>query len=1184
MKKNWVMLIGGLFAFVCVLNLYKISNAKQTSKSFLVPEYNWESSDVVLKKNVDEQDGLVDEIEDNDIRYSIDLEEKTACVYEYWPEDENGSLKESGDDRMIRIPDKLCINNREYVVNEIDMGDAESSLRQRARIVFAIGKYINKINLDDFFFQTAVVVHPENQFFASDNGSLYSKDYSVLYRFDGAEYGTDGVFSVPDSVETLRGAAFLQACVKEVVLNQKIKSIPKCCFFRSDILRINTKNVSSIESSAFQHSCRLKFAYLPNVKQMGDFCFADCRRMDKVVLSTQEICDFSNASIFEDCWQLRTLLLPENLEAIGTCFLKNCVALRILYLPSTVKKVEADSFCVGGNLRIYTMGEMSFLYNDDNVVFCRETAHVMKSVVIYSCEDWNLKGEYCEACGYGVNFELGTGRGNGEIMKQPVDICPKECEVSDALRDDNGLKYSIDEGEETARVVSADYNRPYKRGFYMIPENIVKDGKKYRVVAIGNSVFTNLENMDVPCYIVLPDTVITLSSGWVSGSRISCIRFGKNVRNIGEFKSYGVDPKPIDTIYVPEDNPYFTMQDGVLLDKNMSTIYYCTAAVNREGYTVPKSVRKIREYAFDMSEVKSITLYNQSKMEIPSSTFKRCSAEVIDLADDTVEFQERTGLSDWMWYSNYDKVVQLDSEYADENGMQYNLNGLTQTAKCYLIPYALWENKTGIRIPDYVIYNGKSYLVTEVAPQCDYASKSSEAKEQQIFHIFIGQYVNQVSFSSFREKAAIHIHEDNTNYVSEDGSLFNIQKDQLIRFYDGNYTLNDVYQIPSSVYFIDFYAFYQSNIGSVILNSNVTRVPFGCFESSNVMYVNLKNVNQISSGAFEDTKRLKEIDISVDITNVVDNAFYGSAIENIRQIGVESVAVTDKNNSIRLTYGWEYLKSAPPSWFTGKEYGIPTPPVRVTPTPGPTSTPTVTPTNVPKETISPTATVTVTEKPHPTATATIVQFDEGKTASTQIPKVIESPSVSNKNLKWSPRIRLKINKKNEVLLLWGRIKEAKQFWIYSSSKRNAGFRVIKKLKKTAVSYKHKKAIWGRKNYYKVKFINKNGAYEWSNVCSALIPKNNRPIIKVQKKRMGEITYFTVQLKKYVGTNADIYLDTGKGFKKIKLFSHRIKKYKGKFKIQYTLKNKILRVKVRTYSQKGRKKFYSRYSKVKKIEV
>lgn len=75
----------------------------------------------------------------------------------------------------------------------------------------------------------------------------------------------------------------------------------------------------------------------------------------------------------------------------------------------------------------------------------------------------------------------------------------------------------------------------------------------------------------------------------------------------------------------------------------------------------------------------------------------------------------------------------------------------------------------------------------------------------------------------------------------------------------------------------------------------------------------------------------------------------------------------------------------------------------------------------------------------------------------------------------------------------------------------------------------------------------------------------------------------VRLKKYQGSHADIYISIGhKKFRKLKLVSNKISKYKGTFKIQYVIKDKKIRFKVRTYWKKGRR--YSGFSNIVSVGV
>lgn len=94
----------------------------------------------------------------------------------------------------------------------------------------------------------------------------------------------------------------------------------------------------------------------------------------------------------------------------------------------------------------------------------------------------------------------------------------------------------------------------------------------------------------------------------------------------------------------------------------------------------------------------------------------------------------------------------------------------------------------------------------------------------------------------------------------------------------------------------------------------------------------------------------------------------------------------------------------------------------------------------------------------------------------------------------------------------------------------------------------------------------------------------RPVIQVKIRKIDKKVWMAeIRLKKYQGTDVQIYYRRGKGkFKKIKLRRHNIKKNKKIFKVGYKKGRKIIYLRVRTYQKKGGKKWYSRYSKIRRL--
>lgn len=67
-----------------------------------------------------------------------------------------------------------------------------------------------------------------------------------------------------------------------------------------------------------------------------------------------------------------------------------------------------------------------------------------------------------------------------------------------------------------------------------------------------------------------------------------------------------------------------------------------------------------------------------------------------------------------------------------------------------------------------------------------------------------------------------------------------------------------------------------------------------------------------------------------------------------------------------------------------------------------------------------------------------------------------------------------IKKKPQVKLSWKKVKNAKQYIIYRSTKKNSGYTKVKTLKNNKLTYTDKKVKKGKKYYYKIVVKTKKG--------------------------------------------------------------------------------------------------------------
>ena len=231
----------------------------------------------------------------------------------------------------------------------------------------------------------------------------------------------------------------------------------------------------------------------------------------------------------------------------------------------------------------------------------------------------------------------------------------------------------------------------------------------------------------------------------------------------------------------------------------------------------------------------------------------------------------------------------------------------------------------------------------------------------------------------------------------------------------------------------------------------------------------------------------------------------------------------------------------------------------------------------------------------PSATATasaVVKPSAPATSSPGTGRITPSPAATaptgGSGLKMK-KFQIQTNAKRQAVLKWESVKGASAYRIYRSGKAKKGYRLLREIPATRHTYTDTPPKIWKKYYYKIAAVRSGDGGNYEGKKSQAVSFRGReirtPTISVRKGARQGIRYLTVSLKKYEGTYVDIYVATGrKKYRGLKLASHHIRKYKGKFKIQYVVRKTVIRLKVRTYKKKKKKKIYSDFSKESKIRV
>ncbi len=199
-----------------------------------------------------------------------------------------------------------------------------------------------------------IIVDPKNERYASDeDGVLYSKDYSVLFRYPQALQKTD--YTVRNSVTAIHEHAF-NSCsnLKHVIISDSVTRIGAGAFF-------NCESLESVE--------------IPNSVTQFDDCSGEGRL----------------TGAFEECTSLKHITIPDSVTKINWLMFGNCSSLTSVSIPESIKSVDIKAFYGCENLK-----DVFYASSPENWAAIRvdEENDPLRNVTIhYNSEHEHIAGE-----------------------------------------------------------------------------------------------------------------------------------------------------------------------------------------------------------------------------------------------------------------------------------------------------------------------------------------------------------------------------------------------------------------------------------------------------------------------------------------------------------------------------------------------------------------------------------------------------------------------------------------------------------------------------------------------------------------------------------------------------------------------------------------------------------------------
>ena len=433
---------------------------------------------------------------------------------------------------------------------------------------------------------SSIIVKEGNKNYQTIDGVLYSIDGTSIIQYPPKK--SSNTYEIPNTVTKISGGAFFYSKLSSVTIPDSVKEIGDKAFKYSNITEIALPDkLISIGEEAFALCYKLTKIKIPaSVEVIGLNAFYCCTAMNEIIVSPDnEIYTSIDDVLFSK--DMKTLInypqgksgseytVPDSVTSLEAYSFFSCESLERVFIPDSVTQIGDCAFYECSNLTEVPIPKT--IKSIGNGVFenCEKLTSIIIPDTVTSIEE---RAFYC--CSEMTSIFIPASVSS--IGNNAFGNCDKLKEIT--VSDDNKY-YTSKEGVLFDKSMSKLICYPEgKEGTsYTIPESVTS----LEPYALQGSSLNTIQ---------LPNKLTLIREGALSYmSGISSINIPENVTDIepNAFAFSGLTE-----IKVDENNKHYADKDGVLFDKNLSTLIYYPSSKPGTEYSVPDGVTRIEDYSF----------------------------------------------------------------------------------------------------------------------------------------------------------------------------------------------------------------------------------------------------------------------------------------------------------------------------------------------------------------------------------------------------------------------------------------------------------------------------------------------------------------------------------------------------------------------------------------------------------
>ena len=485
----------------------------------------------------------------------------------------------------------------------------------------------------------------------------------------------------------------------------------------------------------------------------------------------------------------------------------------------------------------------------------------------------------------------------GNTYYPTINVLGYETEVAvtiGEIKTENGIEYMVQNGIVIVTGVTSEGD------VLTIPETI----EGLPVVAITSLRGGNYKE------IVIPDSVTSLSETALDECYdLEKLTIGAGVKALSN--RMVVNSYDLTEIIVSKDNEYFTSVDGIVYDKDVTTMRVIPYGKTSE-HTVPETATNINLY-FEHTYKFSIKLLNDATGLITEDGVVYNKEKTIIYSCDPA----KTGT-----YTMPDTVETIkDCAFANSS-----LEKVIVSQKVTDIVYCAFTNSENLK--EVVLPDTLKAISQSAFENC--GSLEDVNMPSELTHIGNSAFAYSGIKKANIPSGVVHI-----GYASfKDSALEELTLQEGIEGIGGfafaNTKLKNV-KIPDSLMNINYFAFHGSTLESVDLGNGIREIEEYAFAKTNLKSVNIPDsVGYLGEGAFENSK-IKDLKIGAGLTNTGDYTFIGIEIEalnipsNVTKVAYKSFMDCSKLADIQLPETLESLDGTAfdgTAWYDNQPSGV----------------------------------------------------------------------------------------------------------------------------------------------------------------------------------------------------------------------------------------------------------------------